>query len=130
MAITVAQLKTVYGQPLDTRWTDQELGFFITTAAEIVTVIPSESGLSTERLELIQLYLAAHLLTISAEYGGYRSQDIGEGSEEYPEYPNNGYASTRFGQMALNLDSSGKLAESQDNAKGVKKAQFRVITPV
>jgi hypothetical protein len=84
------------------------------------------SGLSTSRLKVIELNLAAHFAVLSKEKGGITRQRVGESEEGYRQdfssRPN--LSSTRFGQTAVSLDTTGVLA-SLDAPGG--KAEFRVM---
>jgi len=86
----------------------------------------SGSGLSEKRLKLIELLLAAHFAVLGIERGGIVRETFGSASATYAN-PNNsltGFNSTRFGQQAVGLDTTGIL----DSLTDVKKrAYFAVI---
>ncbi len=123
MTITPAQVKVL----VNTDKSDTDVELFITTATLLVTEVLSDAGHSTDRLEQITLYLAAHYLTLSAEGGGLRRAKLGDADESYvvPDGSFFGIQSTRFGQQALSLDTTGLLAASQAN-KSIR-ATFRVV---
>lgn len=102
---------------------------FIETANLIVTEELADQGLSAARLKQVELYLAAHYAVITLERGGLKSQKINEAEEDYKVIAdkNQGIASTRFGQQAIALDTSGKLGELTSS---ILKAEFRVVTKV
>lgn len=118
MPVTPADVKQIY----ETQKSDTDISAFIDTASLVVSEQLGSSGLSTTRLDKITLYLTAHFLVISEEGGGIRRSRLGEGDESYVVPSGSdafGYVMTRFGQQALALDTSGKLAASQAN-KGIK----------
>jgi hypothetical protein len=84
-------------------------------------------GLSENRLRLIELNLAAHFATISIERGGFTFQRMGNSEEGYAtDRRQVKFSSTRFGQQAIAMDSSGTLTR-MDSPLG--QAEFRVINP-
>lgn len=110
---------------VETSITDDALATnHITTANLIVDEHLATSGLSDDMLKRIELYLAAHYVALTEERGGLTRNKLGDGDESYANVYEAGYHSTRFGQTALSLDSTGLLvAASQTNLK----ATFRVI---
>lgn len=104
-----------------------DVSLFKTLAEQIVTSKLQSKGLSEETLDAITLYFAAHLVVLSDEAGGLRRSKTGEADESYrvPGDKDIGLASTRFGQMAMLLDSSGTLASMSAN-KGLR-AQFELV---
>lgn len=103
---------------------------FIEVANIVVTEDLADKGLSDDRLMFITRYLAAHFVCISEELGGLQEARIGGLAGTYERYRTQdptakGYATTRFGQVAQMLDSSGTLAAS--GANDGLKALFRVI---
>lgn len=99
---------------------------FIETAALVVTEELAGSGLSAARLKQIELYLAAHFATVTLERGGLKRRKIGDSEDEYKvvDSSDKGIASTRFGQQAIVLDSSGILGAL---TVSIVKARFRVV---
>jgi len=100
----------------------------ITTMIDAASLVVSESlvgkGLSDDRLKLIELYLAAHFVAITEEKGGLTGQKQGDAEDTFQLPVGMGYKLTRFGQQALQLDTTGTLlSQSQTGAS----AQFRVI---
>lgn len=86
---------------------------FISTADLIITEDLANAGLSQDRLTLIELYLAAHFVCITEERGGIAAEKIGDASERYQPVATGkdigGLATTRYGQQALAMDTSGTL---------------------
>lgn len=75
-------------------------------------------GLSDSRLRIIELNLAAHFAVLSVERGGFAYQKSGLSEESYAvnrEVVQ--FSSTRFGQQALAMDSTGSL-NRLDSPKG------------
>ena len=131
MAVTISDLKELYPSNLtDAQYTD---------ALDTATVIVDEDmrpncAMSNERYDKITLYLAAHFASITASSvdgsstgGAVRRSKLGEADESYavPADTEFGYNSTRWGQMAIALDSCGILSGIIAN-KGLK-AQFRIV---
>ncbi len=72
----------------------------------------------------IEKYLAAHLVALTEEKGGVTRSKMGDADESYANVFDTGFRSTRYGQMAITLDTSGVLARlAITNAK----AEFRVV---
>lgn len=110
--------------------TDVDVTPFIEVAQLVVDEDLASSGLSADRLEAITRYLAAHFTCITVETGGLQEARIGGLAGTYERYRSTdpkakGYAVTRFGQVAISLDSSGILASKTAN-DGLK-ALFSVI---
>lgn len=108
---------------------EQDIAGFIKTGEVIVSEDLSGLGLSDDRLDQITKYLAAHFIILAVENGGLRRSRTGQQDESYlvPSSDRVGLASTRFGQQAIALDTTGTLAEQTVTAAGQRKAEFRVI---
>lgn len=128
MAASVASLKALYGP---TSRSDADLAAFVAMANTLQTEVLLNTGLSSTRLDQIANALAAHFLTISEERGGITRQRLGEADESYvdPTRSGNmntyGLSTTRFGAMALMLDTSGVLSALINSSNA--RAEFRVI---
>ena len=80
---------------------------------------------NTAILEKIELYLAAHFTALTEERGGLVESGLGiEVNERYSDIYEAGLKSTRFGQQAMMLDSTGTLANLGANKL---RARFRVV---
>lgn len=103
---------------------------FIATAQVIVDEELAGKGLTADRLDKIALYLSAHFVCITEESGGLRRSRLGEADESYkaPDSKAVGFASTRYGQQAMIMDTSGTLAKI--GANNGLKARFEVIESV
>lgn len=99
---------------------------FIATANLIVEEELLGKGHTQERLTMIELYLACHFTAIAEERGGLVRSAVGDAAETYADIYSVGFASTRFGQVAIQLDSTGTLA----NMNSVKlRALFAIDVP-
>jgi hypothetical protein len=101
---------------------------FIATADLIVTEDLANAGLSQARLTQIELYLAAHFVCITEERGGVAAEKLGDASERYNAPATGkdigGLATTRYGQQALALDTSGIL---KAKGKTTLSAQIQLV---
>ena len=106
--------------------TDKSYTVHIDTATLLVDEELVGSGLSEARLKQIETYLAAHFATLAIERGGIVRTTAGESAESYQTIKSSlqGFNSTRFGQQAIALDSTGVLVAL---GSGGQKAQFRVV---
>ena len=107
--------------------TTRDTAPFIATAQLLADEELADKGLSTERLDKIVLYLAAHFVCVTEEKGGLKQDRLLEAESTFktPADDQNGLASTRYGQQAMILDTSGSLAKL--SAKGGLKAKFTVL---
>ncbi len=102
---------------------------FITASNSLVTDVLGSEGLGSVRLKEIERWLAAHFLAHAGTdktAGQVVEEQIGDTRRRFSD----GQAafgkldSTRYGKMALLLDTTGKLA-----GLGKTRAQFRVVAP-
>lgn len=107
--------------------TSQPVDGFLATAVTFVTPLLQGKGLTVDLFDQVVLYVAAHFCVLSLEQGGLKRSRLGDGDEFYktPGDFDIGFRSTRFGQMAMILDTTGILASSATNS-GLK-AKFEVI---
>jgi hypothetical protein len=84
----------------------------------------ASAGHSDDLLEVIEMYLAAHLVALTEEKGGIIKEMYGDATDQFSDVYGEGFASTRYGQMALALDTSGTLASATTSTL---KASFRVV---
>ena len=101
-----------------------DMSLFIEVASRLVDEVLATSSLSGKRLADIELYLAAHLAALTEEGGGVTMQRTGASSVQYAQLQGNNLSLTRFGQMAMSLDTTGKLIASSK-----EKASFGVFGP-
>ncbi len=113
-------------QVVETSITDANvLASMIDTAnLYIDTNLVPNSSHSDEILAKIELYLAAHLVALTEEKGGITRAKMGDADESYANVYSDGFQSTRYGQMAITLDTSGVLAKLSITRA---KAEFRVV---
>lgn len=91
---------------------DEDIGLspFIIAANALVEDIAVDSGHTEERLTLIETWLAAHFYAMRDPSTIPTSERAGPVSASYQSAVALYLASSRYGQMALTLDSSGLLA--------------------
>ena len=102
----------------------EDVQLFIDIASRLVDELLSTSSLTSKRLADIELYLAAHLVVLTTEGGGVTMQRTGASSVQYSQLQGDDLKLTRFGQMALALDTTGKLASSRK-----EKARINFLGP-
>lgn len=137
MAVTIDDVKKVLPSP-PANLSDDQYTLALETAQLIVSeqlVGVADCNMSQDRLDKITVYLAAHFaepMSNSADgmpSGGLKRSKLGEADESYFGPANDdgtlGYRSTRWGQLAIALDTCGILAGSTANA-GLM-AQLRVV---
>ena len=126
MAIILDDLRAFANLPASNLVPDSTLQLFVDIANIIRVEDFSTASLSPGRLDMIELNLAAHFAVVSQEYGGLTSQTVGTSEERYHIFSDKlyGLASTRFGQQALALDTSGVLSTMTASPL---KALFRVV---
>ncbi len=101
------------------------LSSMITTASNYIDVHLPDAGHSAATLKSIELYLSAHLVAVTEERGGLKYSKLGDASDAWDVSKfGDGFKSTRFGQTALALDTSGILARI---ASSNFKAELRVV---
>lgn len=116
--VTDAQVKAIIDTARDTTP-------FIDTADLIINEEFVGSSLSVGRLTQIELYLAAHFVAITEERGGLKMEKMGDATDEMDtDMFSAGFGSTRYGQQALALDSSGTLKSL--SSPGLT-AKFRLV---
>lgn len=125
---TVAELATIY-RAADSVADASVLQFIIDTASllvteELSTVVPA---ISVDRLKMIELYLAAHFAVNIFEAGGLARKKIDTVEEEYQRVSTlvKGLQSTRFGQLVITLDPTGRLGVLSVSAT---RAKFSVVS--
>ncbi len=96
----------------------------IDTANIFVTAHLATVGHSDAILAKIELYLAAHYVALTEEGGALTRSKLGDADESYANVFAMGLQSTRFGQTAVSLDTTGTLNRV---ASSQLKADFRVV---
>lgn len=108
--------------------TDIELALFMTQGQLVVDEYLSDSSLSTSVKDSIALYLAGHFYVLSRESGGITYARVGQSEEKYRSVASDkvGFLTTRFGQTACALDSTGVLASK--SAQTATSFMFDVVS--
>lgn len=106
----------------------RDVDHYIADANVMVTELLGTSGLSAERLEMIERYYAAHLYVLGEQEGGIFEDEIGGSSTKMGSTftLGQGLRLTRFGQQVLGLDTTGAFEAISSQASGKKKAEFRL----
>lgn len=102
--ITVNDLVEIF----DTILTESQLSAFINSAHYVIQANLTSSGLSNDVLTEIHKYLAAHFASLRDQR--LESERVADVSYKYQGKTDMGLESTFYGQTALMLDTSGKLA--------------------
>lgn len=114
--ITVDDLTDIF----DTILTESQLSAFINTAHNLIQANLLSSGLGETILTEIHKYLAAHFASLRDLR--LQKERVADVSYDYQGKTDMGFRSTLYGQMALALDTSGKLA-----SLALKPATFLVF---
>jgi hypothetical protein len=88
---------------------DEDLEVFVTSANVMVEENLLNAGLSSAMLTQIELYLAAHFLTLAEEMGGIVRDTYGDAASSFANVYGPGLKATRWGQQAIAFDVSGTL---------------------
>lgn len=122
--VTANEVRAIMGEPVATSVDAQ-----IAIATTLVDDNLVGQGLSDAALKNIELFLSAHFTLLTIENGPLAKKMIGEASEGYHNVYKGGLLSTRFGQQAVMIDTSGILAALSDRSEnpGRKTATFEVV---
>lgn len=106
-----------------------EVQIFIASANVAVDSLLGSTTLSEPTLKLIETFLAAHFYTLANERGALAAETVGDSTERYHNTYSKGFGSTRYGQQAMVLDTTGTLSSESAKADSpvTKKAEFRVL---
>jgi hypothetical protein len=106
--------------------TERDVTPFLETANVVVGSILASSGLAQNVLDQITKYIAAHFVWLT-ESNSLVQKEVGGTREVYRTFSDKstGFQTSRFGQMALTLDTTGTLAAK--TANNGMKALFSVI---
>lgn len=115
--VEAADLRKIVAVPSDRD--DTDLQPYLDAANLIRTEDLASKGLSDARLDMIELYLAAHFAVVGLEFGGVKAWQTGQAREEYKNIDVKavGLNSTRWGQQAIALDTSNTLID-QNSVRG------------
>jgi hypothetical protein len=102
--------------------TELDPASFITTATAYYEAVIGNNTLGDALGSEVLTYLAAHFLAVTDPLE--RQESVGTGSWTFEGKQGNGMGlkSTQHGQMAMTLDTSGKLRDSEK-----RKARFTVL---
>ena len=118
MTATVANVKEL----ISTSKSDGDIATFLASGQSLYdALIPA--GTHVDALaDKIVAYLAAHFLAVTVEAGWPQEQKMGDAmsrivtpADGYGALPTTGLSMTRFGQTAIVLDTSGKLAKHNND---------------
>jgi hypothetical protein len=105
----------------NTNLDDSVLRSFINTANSLVTTYLGDSGLGETILTEIEKWWAAHLVSTTRERTA-KSEKVGDVSVEYTGEFGKDLESSPYGQMVLQLDSTGILSKL-----GKRRVYFKAI---
>ncbi len=105
---------------------DANITAMITVAGTYLGVVLLDKGLTTDQLHDIQMYLSAHYIGIKDKR--ITSEKTGDANAKYEGKTGMMLKFTRYGQMAISLDTSGTLATaSEGNFASVKTIQLTKV---
>ncbi len=114
--VTVAQVQEI----ISTKLLPETINAAINTAHHLVDAKLVSSGLGTDLLTDIELWLSAHFVAIRDPRA--ESERIGDYTANYQGKTDMGLNASTYGQQAIALDYTGTLA-----AMGLKKATLNMI---
>jgi len=124
--VTPAEVAEIY--EYDTDITDPEINVFIVSANILTNKVNTEGEITdTTQLKEIERWLSAHLVCIRDPQAA--SEKAGPVGQKVQEKVDLGFNQTRYGQMALMIDTSGYLASLQKASEdgGLKLASVNTI---
>lgn len=101
--------KTAVRLIIDTEVSDDSLDAFIGTANIIVTNTLGDSDLTVTTLTEIEKWISAHLTIAMDPEESLESKKVGKATSKYTGEFAMGLQATRYGQMAIALDTTGTL---------------------
>ena len=107
--VTTAEVADIMDSDPDPQANSLERGVEAANLVVNEDLVPT-GKLSEARLRLVELWLAAHYA--STENPSVESHESGDSSTDYEAATGEGYAETRYGRRALELDSTGALADA------------------
>lgn len=107
---------------INTSLEDIEINSFINIADGIINQQLDSDDFTDAELKEIERWLTAHLIATTRERIG-TSEKVGDASITYAGKFGEGLKSTPYGQMVLQLDTSGVFADL-----GTQKLYFKAIT--
>ena len=129
LRVTPAEVAQIY--VYDTAIIDAEANVFITAANLLVNIVNTTGGITAAAtLKEIERWLSAHFICIrDPQASSEKAGSVGQSLQNKVDLHFN---QTRYGQMALLLDTSGTLAalQAQAEGKGVLTASLTSLGPV
>ena len=121
--VTATEVKQIID--VDSNILEADLTIHINAANRIITKVVTSSEMSTDDLKECERWLAAHFIAMGRDpiSNIEKAATVGETKGHRLDL---GLNNTRFGQMAMAIDTSGALASL---AKGSKKASFVCLNP-
>lgn len=107
----------------DTTLDEDVIEGYINSANVFVTAALGTKGLSTDLLTQIEMWLSAHMISVTRERV-YKEAGAGGAYVKYAGAWGEGLLGSTYGQMAVNLDTSGTLVNI---AKGKSNAWVHAI---
>lgn len=83
-----------------------DISAFITAANLLVTNKLGDSDLDDDTLKQIELWISAHAVTIQDRSESLAEKEVDEAKEKYTGKFGMGLNSTKYGQMAIDLDTT------------------------
>lgn len=108
----VADVKNI----IDTALTDPIIEAYVNSANVFVTSVLDGKGLSDAVMEEIEKWITAHMIASTRERMG-KEEEAGGARIEYLGKYGEGLSSTPYGQMAIQLDTSGTLSSDLEAKK-------------
>jgi hypothetical protein len=121
--VTGHQIKDIINTSLTEAVVSQRMVHVASTIVDenLVGLTPALSALTRSNIEM---YLAAHFVALTEERGGLIMSNFGDSKESLANIYSEGFGTTRYGQAAMTIDTSGVLT-SVGSTK--MKAEFRVV---
>ena len=101
-----------------------DVDVFIAAGHSLVEAKLVGEGLTAIQLIEIERWLSAHFLACHPEMRQHTEEDMGQARDKYGGQFNMNLSFTQYGQMALTLDTSGKLEEASK-----RSIIFKDLTP-
>lgn len=105
MRTTVDDVKNILD---DTQLTDIQIEGFVNSANVFVTATLGTKGLTEALLTDIEMWISAHMISVTRERI-YKEAGAGGAYVKYAGEWGEGLLGSTYGQMAVNLDTSGTL---------------------
>ncbi len=112
---------------LGTEFTDAVITQFIIPANSMVSELCVGKGYDANRLTAIEIWLSAHMLYV--QNPAVRSEGVGKANIAYADNLTEGLGASRYGVMAMRLDTAGTLANMEIMMqKGLQKRKLGIVS--